>query len=197
MDIITNGKTAGCILLLVFLIPFSLLLMDKIDLFKPRPYETSKYESTSPCYSKPSIEYYHDPPESGPSSTTHPTDPSTKYSEKNSLADSLSQFLAEWKRSQEQENLGDYMDFYHSSVDCRNMDYADLQHYQSRLFDEFYDIELSITNARYRKLGEKIEITFVQELSLDNYTDLGYVTLVLIESGHGYVIVEESWEPYY
>ena len=126
MDIFTDGKTVGSILLVLILIPLTIMLVTEIDLFKSRPHETSKYESTSPGYSKPSTEYYHDPPESGPYSTTHPTNPSTKSTENNSLADSLSQFLAEWKRSQEQENLGDYMEFYHLSVDCRNMDYADL-----------------------------------------------------------------------
>jgi len=199
MDILTNGKTAGCILLLVLVVPVAIVLLSDMDfdrLFQPKPHEVPEHESTAPYYATPTPEYNHDPPGYNSYDPAPPTEPPTKSTEKSIIADELSQFLAEWERSQETKNLGYYMEFYHRGVDCRNMDYSGLQHYQTRLFDEFYNIELALTNAHYRIVEEKIEITFVQEIILDDYYDVGFVTMMLIESENGYVIVKESWEPY-
>jgi len=182
MDILTTGKTAFFILLLAIGIPLIIGLIVGADVFnvlEPRSHNIPPTKSSTPYYSRPeTLDESKD-------------DSSSDYS----IEEELSDFLHEWNRAFESKNLGYFMKFYHEESICRNLDYYELKIYQGRLFSEFQEINLTITDAKYRRTeDDRIRIEFIQRTRLDTFSDVGTVVMILVRNGNSYQIINEKWE---
>jgi hypothetical protein len=89
------------------------------------------------------------------------------------------------------------MGLYSTSFNSRNMTYSELETYQRGIFREFSTIDLSLYNITYTAHSdERITVTFVQALRMDDYSDKGTVTMVLEKEYGDWKIVSETWQPY-
>ena len=178
----TTIISSGWVFILAIGIPLVMCLIVAVsvfDLFKPRSHDIPPTMSSTPYYSRPETQ------------DESKDDSSSDYS----IEEELSDFLHEWNRAFESKNLGYFMKFYHEESICRNLDYYELKIYQRRLFSEFQEINMSITNATYKRTeDDRIRIEFIQRTRLDTFSDVGTVVMTLVRNGNSYQIISEKWE---
>ena len=134
---------------------------------------------------------------SSPASPYTSTEPEAEDKTEDIEAD-ITLFLKTWMSAWESQSLPRFMGLYSMSFYGRNMSFSELETYQGGIFGEFSTIELSISNITYTAYSdERITVTFVQVLTMDDYSDKGKVTMVLEKEYGDWKIVSETWQPYH
>ena len=134
---------------------------------------------------------------SSPASPYTSTEPEAEDKTEDIKAE-ITPFLKTWMSAWESHSLTRFMGLYSMSFYGRNMSFSELETYQEGIFREFYTIDISIFDITYTAYsGERITVTFVQVLKMDDYSDKGKVTMVLEKEYGDWKIVSETWQPYY
>jgi len=134
---------------------------------------------------------------SSPASPYTSTEPEAEDKTEDIKAE-ITLFLRTWMSAWESHSLTRFTKLYSMSFYGRNMSFSELETYQEGIFREFYTIDISIFDITYTSYSdERVTVSFVQVLKMDDYSDKGKVTMVLEKEYGDWKIVSETWQPYY
>lgn len=122
--------------------------------------------------------------------------PQTNYGNE----EDLNVFLGDYERAIEDHDIYSLMNCYSPNFTREGMGYYQYKSYMSDFFDQFPYIDVTISGATYEAYPDnRIRLTFYQKLHLKNsnkdYTDSGYVQMLLSNDSGRLQILTESWQP--
>lgn len=107
----------------------------------------------------------------------------------------LERFLEKWRRAWESKDIESYMSFYSKKFKSGSMDWNGWRNYKANTFKKTGTIKVVIESVQSRKVGEKVQVSFVQRYSADKHSDYGIKELVIVKEEGQWRIVAEGWRP--
>ncbi len=107
----------------------------------------------------------------------------------------LERFLEKWRRAWESKDIDSYMSFYSKKFKSGSMDWNGWRTYKANTFKKTGTIKVTIDSVQSRKVGDKVQVSFVQRYSADKHSDYGVKELVIVREEGQWRIVAEGWRP--
>jgi hypothetical protein len=87
------------------------------------------------------------------------------------------------------------MSFYSKKFKSGSMDWNGWRNYKANTFKKTGTIKVVVESVQSRKVGEKVQVSFVQRYSADKHSDYGIKELVIVKEEGQWRIVAEGWRP--
>lgn len=106
-------------------------------------------------------------------------------------------FLKNWKKSWQDKNISDYMNFYDNDFRSMKMKKNQWRKYKESLNEKYKYISITLSDpVVYSHSSNRAIVKFIQEYSSNGHADIGEKTLYLKKSSDGdYKIYGEEWAP--
>jgi murein L,D-transpeptidase YafK len=110
-------------------------------------------------------------------------------------SESMTQMLANWKKSWESKDLDGYMSYYDSTFKNQKMDLAGWRAFKKSLYEKYQNIQVTLSEPIILQHGNRVVVRALQQYKSDLKEDFGEKTLYLEKRDDGYKIVAEDWVP--
>jgi murein L,D-transpeptidase YafK len=107
----------------------------------------------------------------------------------------LSQFVAEWKKSWESQEIDKYMSFYDQSFKSQNMGWAAWKRYKTSLKKKYDFVKVEINQPSVFESKGQIVIKALQQYTSDGHSDFGQKIIYARQTSNGIKIIREDWSP--
>ncbi|MCH8157561.1 MAG: nuclear transport factor 2 family protein, partial [Nitrospinae bacterium] len=106
----------------------------------------------------------------------------------------LSQFLL-WLNAWEKKNAEVYLGFYASNFKGSGSSHQEWEESRRTVLNQKGTIKIEISEIRMREEEDNIEMSFVQNIRSEGFSDIGYMTLIWKMEGNEWKIVSETRKP--
>ena len=102
-------------------------------------------------------------------------------------------FLDKWKGSWENKDIQTFMTCYSHDFVFENMNFNAYRAYKNRLFQQYNQIHLNLSNVQVFRKDSGYVINFYQDYETENYRDFGIKQLYIVKKNDTLQIIREIW----
>ena len=117
-----------------------------------------------------------------------------KLSPNNKLNNSVEQFINDWAKAWRSSDIESYINFYSDKFRHKKMNKEKYYTYKKAIFEKTNDINLEISDLKWKIENNIYTATFKQKYSGGNVSDYGTKTITFIGCPNNYKILSETWK---
>jgi murein L,D-transpeptidase YafK len=108
----------------------------------------------------------------------------------------IKDFIEQWRRAWEKQDLKSYMSCYDPGFSSRGMDFKAWKEHRDGLNRKHRSVHVEFRDLKIKAAGDQTAtVTFVQDYRADGYRDKGVKTVLLQKRGPQWKIKKEEWRP--
>lgn len=108
----------------------------------------------------------------------------------------LNQFVEEWRKAWEQQDIEKYMAFYDQGFKAPGFNFETWKNHKSNLKSKYEFIKVHLSQPYIVQHNDQLLVKTLQRYESDKHVDYGVKTIYAIKSGDSYKIIREEWSPF-